>query len=169
MFSNLSQQISRPAIHFLLLFSLACTVIFAACKGGRSVANTKNNDQAVLQGRERILINDGWKFMRYTGTPDNLKYDVRPEVTDRNDNVVADSKPTESVAVASTETVLRKWILPSANDFIKDPAKHHIRPNGDRALISHLCKPILMTTPGSRLPFRTTGPSKGPFTPKPMP
>jgi beta-galactosidase len=131
MFFTLSRQISRPAIHFLFLFSLVCTLIFAACKSGRPVANTKNNNQAILQGRERILINDGWKFMRYTGTPDNLKYDVRPEVTDRNDNVVADSKPTESVAVASTETVLKKWVLPSANDFIKDPARRHIRPNGD--------------------------------------
>ncbi|NII25392.1 DUF4982 domain-containing protein [Pseudoflavitalea sp. X16] len=80
--------------------------------------------------RERILINEGWKFMRYTGAPDNLSYDVRPEVTDRNDNVVADTKPTESIKVAEDNNVLKPWILPVANEFIKDPAKHHQRPPG---------------------------------------
>jgi len=83
------------------------------------------------QFRERININDGWHFMRYTSEPDNLVYDKRPEITDRNDNIVADTKPTESVKVTSEESVLKKWILPSANYFIKDPAQHHQRPTGD--------------------------------------
>src|SRR5262245_9974058 len=76
----------------------------------------------------RISLNEGWKFMRYTSEPDKLIYDVRPEVTDRNDNVVADTKPTEAVSVTSSREVLKNWILPTANDFIKDPAKHHQRP-----------------------------------------
>lgn len=66
--------------------------------------------------RERVSINEGWKFMRYTGATDSLLYDVRPEVTDRNDNVVADAKPTESVALSRSENVLKKWILPTANE-----------------------------------------------------
>jgi len=69
--------------------------------------------------------------MRYTSEPDKLIYDVRPVVTNRNDNVVADTKPTETVTIASSDKVLRKWILPTANDFIKDPANHHQRPDGD--------------------------------------
>ncbi len=85
----------------------------------------------VNSSRQRISINEGWKFYRYTDEPDKLIYDIRPEVTDRNDNIVADSKPTESVAVNSSESVLKKWILPTANDFIKDPSKKHIRPEGD--------------------------------------
>jgi beta-galactosidase len=85
----------------------------------------------VNSSRQRISINEGWKFYRYTSEPDKLIYDIRPEVTDRNDNIVADSKPTESVAVNSSEGVLKKWILPTANDFIKDPSKKHIRPDGD--------------------------------------
>ncbi|RYF88696.1 MAG: hypothetical protein EOO00_10850, partial [Chitinophagaceae bacterium] len=52
--------------------------------------------------RERILINDGWRFFRYTSDPDKLVYDIRPEVSDRNDNIVADSKPTESIVVSSS-------------------------------------------------------------------
>ena len=69
--------------------------------------------------------------MRYESEPDNLIYDERPEVRDRNDNIVADTKPTESAAVTSEEKGLKKWILPTANDFIKDPAKHHQRPDGN--------------------------------------
>src|SRR5688500_3090149 len=82
--------------------------------------------------RERISINDDWRFIK--GDPVDVKgliYDVRPEVTDRNDNVVADTKPTEAITTAASENVLKKWILPTANDFIKDPAKHHRRPEGN--------------------------------------
>lgn len=68
--------------------------------------------------------------MRYTSEPDQLMYDERPKVTDRNDAKVADSKPTESAIITSSEYVLKKWILPTANPFIKDEAKQHKRPEG---------------------------------------
>ncbi|MFL5746861.1 MAG: beta-galactosidase GalB [Niastella sp.] len=96
------------------------------------------SNSQVTTTRERIAINDGWKFMKYTSSPDKLIYDIRPEVTDRNDNMVADSKPTEAVTVNSTTNVLKNWILPSANEFIKDPTKQHQRPEGN---------------PGSDFPF----------------
>jgi beta-galactosidase len=85
----------------------------------------------VLPLRERLSINTGWKFIRYTEAADKLIYDIRPEVTDRNDNKVADSKPTEAVTVVALEQVLKNWILPSANEFINDAAKHHQRPQGN--------------------------------------
>lgn len=69
--------------------------------------------------------------MKYESEADSLIYDIRPEITDRNDSKVADSKPTETVAAESTQEVLKKWVLPSGNNFIKDPAKRHIRPEGD--------------------------------------
>ncbi|RYZ53082.1 MAG: DUF4982 domain-containing protein [Sphingobacteriales bacterium] len=95
-------------------------------------------ESAERQPRERISLNTGWKFMRYTGTPDKLMYDVRPDVTDRNDNVIADTKPTEAVAVEASDSVLKRWILPTANEFFNDSAKHHQRPQGN---------------PGSGFPF----------------
>lgn len=88
--------------------------------------------------RERISLNDGWKFMKYTTAPDKLIYDIRPEVTDRKDDVVADSKPTEAVTTTTSTNVLKNWILPTANEFINDPTKHHQRPAGN---------------PGSDFPF----------------
>ena len=81
--------------------------------------------------RERISLNNGWQFMRYKGEPDKLMYDVRPVITDRNDSIVADARPTEPVAVGSTETVLKKWIFPSANEFISDRSRRHQRPSGN--------------------------------------
>jgi beta-galactosidase len=87
--------------------------------------------QTVTDKRERISINEGWKFMRYASLPDKLMYDERPDITDRNDSIAADTKPTEAVTVFSSDKVLKKWILPSANDFISDVSKHHQRPQGN--------------------------------------
>jgi beta-galactosidase len=82
--------------------------------------------------RQRISINHGWYFFKGDpGGTKGLSYDVRPDIIDRNDNVVADTKPTEGVAIKSADTVLKKWILPSANEFIKDAKKHHQRPAGN--------------------------------------
>ena len=82
-------------------------------------------------GRQRINIDDGWRFMRYTGQPDSLLYDQRPSVADHNDSKVADTKATESAESLPSEKALKNWILPSANDFIKDPSKRHTRPEGN--------------------------------------
>lgn len=113
-------------IAYMFLFGLLSAV---SCRSTRPAADKITPGASMV--RERISINNGWKFFRYHSDPDHLVYDVRPEVTDRNDNVVADSKPTESVAVKTSADVLKDWILPSGNDFIADPAKHHRRPQGN--------------------------------------
>ncbi|MEA5141025.1 beta-galactosidase GalB [Arcicella rigui] len=80
---------------------------------------------------ERIKLNEGWRFMRYQANSDKLIYDVRPAIQEVNDSKVADSKPDEAVKVEAKEQVLKAWILPTANDFIKDPAKKHVPPAGN--------------------------------------
>jgi len=62
--------------------------------------------------RERISINDGWRFMLYPSVEeaDHLIYDIRPLVSERNDNKVADSKTTEEVQVASAQGEFKPWI-----------------------------------------------------------
>lgn len=82
--------------------------------------------------RERISINDNWRFYKYPSAleADQLIYDVRPKVTEE-ENRVADAKPTEAVKVESAQEVLKAWILPSANAFIQDSQKRHIRPEGN--------------------------------------
>ena len=95
------------------------------------IHGTSSAQKTTAGPRQRININYGWKFMRYDSNPDNLIYDVRPFVNDRNDNIVADTKPTESVKIVAEEKVLKKWILPTANDFINDVSKRHQRPAGN--------------------------------------
>lgn len=122
---NLLPALYRFVFHGAVLFFI---LTGSSCKSARSQSSSSPETMGV---RERISINDGWKFFRYTTKPDDLIYDMRPEVADRNDNVVADSKPTASVVLAASGNALKPWILPSANDFISDPAKHHQRPEGN--------------------------------------
>lgn len=90
--------------------------------------NSANANEAT---RERISINEEWKFFRYTTEPDKLVYDDRPVVTDRNDNKVADTRASELNTASSSTNVLKNWILPTANDFIKDSSRYHLRPAGN--------------------------------------
>lgn len=90
--------------------------------------------------REQISINEGWKFFKYDSAKeaDNLIYDIRPEVEVHIDNKDADSKPTEAIVLESGNNVLKAWILPSGNNFIKNPTDRHQQPEGN---------------PGSDFPF----------------
>ncbi|WP_082326421.1 beta-galactosidase GalB [Sunxiuqinia dokdonensis] len=101
---------------------IGCILLFDSCSQPDSTVVT----------RERISINDGWSFYKYDAESDadSLIYDVRPEIDNPNEIKDADSKPTEAVAAEARQMVLKPWILPSANDFINDPKKKHIRPEG---------------------------------------
>ncbi|MDR3652514.1 MAG: beta-galactosidase GalB [Paludibacter sp.] len=90
--------------------------------------------------RQRISIDEGWRFYKYNSLDrvDNLIYDVRPEVLGSNEYIIADAKPTEAIEIKTSQKVLKPWILPSGNSFIKDKSEKHIRPVGN---------------PGSDFPF----------------
>jgi beta-galactosidase len=92
---------------------------------------SSNNQEDHL--RERISLNDNWRFFKYESMAeaDELIYDVRP-AEDQNyvDSQDADSRPTEALEVVSDDRVLKAWILPTGNKFIKDPASRHLRPGG---------------------------------------
>lgn len=81
--------------------------------------------------RERILLSEGWKFYRYENGGDSLIYDVRPEVREDIDKREADAKPVEGDKATREAFVLKPWILPSGNVFLKDNSKHHKRPAGN--------------------------------------
>ena len=104
-------------------------------------SNSSFSDAEIISdtaSRERISINEGWKFMRYSGEPDKLIYDLRPTITNRRDDIVADTRASENNAALTSENALKRWILPTANDFINDATKHYKRPEGN---------------PGSDFPF----------------
>lgn len=147
-----------PVTSYRFMFRGVCymfllgLLLAGSCRSARPAADKAAPGTSIT--RERISINDAWKFFRYNSTPDHLVYDARPEVTDRNDNVVADSKPTESVAVKVSAAVLKDWILPSGNDFVADPAKHHQRPQG---------------SPGADFPFVQSSFNDQPWEPVDLP
>jgi beta-galactosidase len=102
-----------------------CALLFAA-----PVAVTA---QTTAPG-ERISINDDWRFQM--GDPPDAKaplfYDVRPEVIITEDGKPADAPPDEAAKLAASKLrVLKPWILPSGNAFIKDPSQRYRRPEGD--------------------------------------
>ena len=87
-----------------------------------------------IQHRQRVSINDGWRFFKYESiyVTDHLIYDIRPEVEGYTDDRPADDIPVEALELeAAKKMVLKPWILPTANRFIKDASKHHIRPEGN--------------------------------------
>ena len=86
--------------------------------------------------RERISLNDDWRYTKGdpNGDSTGLIYDVRPEVKDKKDDKAADAQPTEAEKIAATNrVVLKPWILPTGNPFIKDPANRHLRPHENAA------------------------------------
>ena len=84
--------------------------------------------------RETILFNDNWRFQKSdpSESPAGLMYDVRPEVKEGRDSGPADAQPQAAEkATATTQPVLKPWILPTGNAFIKDPAHRFERPGGN--------------------------------------
>jgi beta-galactosidase len=127
-----------------------------------------------LAPRQRILLDDGWRF--HAGDPDGgsapYLYDVRPEVTASADGKVADARPEEAARVARADTpVLKPWILPSGNAFIRDPARRYRRPATEPAVDAPFAKLAFddsrwrpVTLPHDWAiegPFLTTGPYGG--------
>ena len=88
-------------------------------------------EAAAVLPRERISLNDDWRFAKNdpTGNTVSLIYDVRPQGRG------AGRGPGEQQAAAPpaepAPPVLKQWILPTGNDFVKDPAKKAVRPAGN--------------------------------------
>src|SRR5688572_29948141 len=105
---------SRSATMHLLcratfVITLAGLFSQTGCSSSKQ-ANTANKEDSIY--RQRISINDGWKFMRYTGEADSLVYEKRPAINRRDDNIVADTRASDSALGISSGNVLKKWILP---------------------------------------------------------
>jgi len=109
-------------------------LVIAAClfRGDASLAANAIR----LSPRERISINENWRFVK--GDPPSnvpsLLYDVRPQGPKASDvakQADANATTDESVASNHPTAVIKRWILPTGNDFIKDPARRFARPSGN--------------------------------------
>src|SRR5664280_1643029 len=90
--------------------------------------------------RERISIDENWRFIK--GDPTNctvsLLYDSRrDEAIRRVAEAEADGNPTANKSAATNEStdvpaaVIKQWILPTGNPFIKDASRRWTRPAGN--------------------------------------
>jgi beta-galactosidase len=131
-FQKISYSFTR--IYFLLIVLAICLPMLSCDRMNDDAIGYENT------GRERININQDWKFYKYESAyaADDLIYDVRPDVETHDDAVDADTEPEDAERVEADRQILKPWILPSGNAFINDPAKHHARPEGN---------------PGSEFPF----------------
>jgi len=126
-------------IDFLQFNHVNCSVILIVSVM-LIVTGCQLNYQSPGETRQRISINKNWYFFKYDSlsVADDLIYDVRPETEQYNDDKPANSKPTEALEAEKQKEILKPWIMPTGNDFIKDPKKRYIRPKG---------------TPGKDFPF----------------
>lgn len=108
-------------------FSLLISIVLIISCQKQKEENTNTTS------REKIPINNNWKFFKYNSTAeaDTLIYDIRPEVKNADDTKEADSKPTEAENISETKFILKPWILPTGNNFIKDSTKRHQKPQGN--------------------------------------
>jgi beta-galactosidase len=75
-------------------YGIALATLLLATNLPLATTHATLTDRATVGGRERVSINVGWRFQRFTSNPDSLSYNA-----------------------------LKSWILPSANDFIKGSKK----------------------------------------------
>lgn len=107
-------------------------VVSAVLLAGTSLVNAA---PAQTSPREKILIDDHWRFTK--GDPTNvtskaLLYDVRPVARGEDQRErLAEATSDAAKLAAANHPVLKPWILPSGNAFIKDPAKRFTRPDGN--------------------------------------
>ncbi|KAL0940528.1 beta-galactosidase (glycosyl hydrolase family 2) [Colletotrichum truncatum] len=99
---------SRRRTYGLVLLSF---VLLLVSRPAAALSIKRQDNTTISTGRERVSINKGWRFWRSEFNPDGIIYDHRPDLENLTDVFV-----------------LKPWILPSANDFINDPEKHHERP-----------------------------------------
>jgi len=101
--------------------------------------------------REPVSLNAGWRFTKGdpNGDSTGLIYDVRPEVRDRRDDRPSDAMPTEAVDVAADQRALKPWVLPTGNDFIKDPPRGTPAPKATPVAMFPTCRAISTTVRGS--------------------
>lgn len=80
---------------------------------GAHLIQSRPHEQSI--GRRRISINSDWHFWRSETNPDKIIYDNRTDTPQQG------------------AIYLKPYILPSANEFIVDPTKHHKAPSGNPA------------------------------------
>jgi len=110
--------------------AITCTLALRTMCVATALVATVSPAQAQ---RARVSINGGWKFHRGdpAGMTADLRYEVLPELKLRPDGADFDAGVMDDSDTAVRKGILRPYILPSGNAFIRDPARRHPRPAGN--------------------------------------
>jgi len=119
----------------LALWGVGAALALAAGAAGVLLPAGTPHRAAPAVPRERISINDDWRFTRDDppGNTVSLLYDVRPQGRGRGARAgdAPGAQQANLAAPVPAQAVLKPWILPTGNDFVKDPAKKAMRPSGN--------------------------------------
>jgi beta-galactosidase len=121
-------HLNRSGSLFFILHLIQSTfpvVLFAASAGLVAASDSP---------RERISINENWQFTKgdLPGNKVSLLYDTKLQQERHDESTVktgtnaAANEPTTRPPV-----IIKSWILPTSNDFIKDPSRRFVRPPGN--------------------------------------
>ncbi len=112
--------------------SLAITAVIFA---GISWSSTESAHSSPL---ERISVDDDWRFIKGDppGNKVSLLYDVKRTEAVHRFAAGADGNSTLNHSSATNESanaiaVIKQWILPTGDAFIKDPTRKFVRPEGN--------------------------------------
>lgn len=120
----------RGYVKCLCLSTLVLTVIAHTSEG---VPPQPGSVAGSMPGRD--WIGAGWRFTKGDPTncdPHALLYDARPVSRGEDQRErLAEATEEASKLVETIRPVLKPWILPTGNRFIKDPSKRFTRPAGN--------------------------------------
>jgi beta-galactosidase len=123
--------------------------------------------------RQRISINDDWRFAKgdSTNNTTSLLYDARQQQTVRRlSDAEADGNSSANSAASTNEStgiplaVIKKWILPTGNPFIKDPSRKFVRPQGNPGDDVSYVQPNFDDSPWQQISLPHDWAIEGPFT-----
>jgi beta-galactosidase len=117
---------------FIYLILIGCLIFLVPSKARAF--------KIVDSSREIISINEDWCFTK--GDPASntvsLLYDVREQrqvsrlsAVEADGNTLFNSMTNSAGATNAPASVIKQWILPTGNNFIKDPARKFVRPEGN--------------------------------------
>lgn len=136
-FSNLEEGGALGETGIMRVMQLLPLILLMgiATIGGCSELEGNASDVRGDEGpRTRTSFNDGWRFIK--GDPPNdtasLLYDVRPAAgRGRGGGGVGGGGGGVGSGATTAPAVVKAWVLPTGNDFVKEPAKRAARPAGN--------------------------------------
>jgi len=125
-----ARRLSLSLIPLAVILSLALQN-GCSTKPGANAPSAQTAGQ--VSARERLSLDMDWRFTKGdpAGNQVSLLYDVRPQGGGRGRR--GGGPPAEATNEPATPPppVIKQWILPTGNDFIKDPAQRYTRPAGN--------------------------------------